>query len=149
MTGRSFRMYGKKRGNRRTGSKALASVGEAAAFLFFLVLGTWFMVLLVRMPVLPEWRANHDFVETAGVVKAVQVSQPPDQAGYRAAVLIQYTADGQPREHWTYDISFDTPWAYSSDRRAQQKLADRFEGQNLYLLVRSARSRRRRRVARI
>lgn len=122
-------MYGKKRGNRRTGSKALASVGEAAAFLFFLILGTWFMVLLVRMPVLPEWRANHDFVETTGVVKSVKVGQPFDgsQTGYRAEVQIEYVADGQTRRHWTYDIGFDTPWAYSSDRRGPQALIDRFE----------------------
>jgi hypothetical protein len=121
-------MYGKKRGNRRTGSKALASVGEAAAYLFFLVLGTGFMVLLVRMPVLPEWRANHDFIETTGTVKAVQISQPLDgsHTGFRAAVLVQYNASGQTRQHWTYDISFDTAWAYSSDRHAQQALIDRF-----------------------
>jgi hypothetical protein len=129
VAGRSFRMYGKKRGNRRTGSKALASVGEAAAFLFFLVLGTWFMVLLVRMPVLPEWRANHDFVETTGVVKSVKVGQPFDssQTGYRAEVQIEYVAGGQTRRNSTYDIGFDTPWAYSSDRAGQQALIGRFE----------------------
>ena len=129
MAGRSFRMYGKKRGNRRTGSKALASAGEAAVFAFFFALGTAFMVLLIRMPVLPEWRANHDFVETTGIVKATQVSQPTEasRSGYRAAVRIQYTAAGKSREHWTYDIGFETAWAYSSDRQSQQALIDRFQ----------------------
>jgi hypothetical protein len=125
-------MYGKKRGNRRTGSKALASAGEAAAFAFFLALGTWFMVLLVRMPVLPEWRANHDFVETTGVVTGVQVSQPADQAGYRAVVQIRYTADGKIREHSTYDITFETPWALSSDRSGPEALIGRFEPGKTY-----------------
>ncbi len=129
VTGRSFRMYGKKRGNRRTGSKALASFGEAAVFAFFLALGTTFMVLLIRMPVLPEWRANHDFVETRGTVTGVQVSRSTEegQSGYRAAVQIKYMAEGHSRQHWTYDITFDTPWAYSSDLQSRQALIKRFE----------------------
>ena len=61
-------MYGKKRGHRRTGSSAWGSLGEAAVFAFFLALGTVFLVLLLKMPVLPEWRANHEFVETTGAV---------------------------------------------------------------------------------
>lgn len=126
-------MYGKKRGNRRTGSKALASFGEAAVFAFFLVLGSAFMVLLIRMPVLPEWRANHDFVETTGIVEETQVSRPDgSQAGYRAAVRIRYRADGRTREHWTYDISFDTPWAYSSDVKSQQALVAPFQPGKTY-----------------
>jgi hypothetical protein len=128
MAGRSFRMYGKKRGNRRTGSKALASVGEAVVFAFFLTLGSVFMVLLIRMPVLPEWRANHDFVETSALVTGMQVSQPTEgnQSGWRAAVRLQYRAAGKLREHWTYDISFDTAWAYSSERKSQLALIKPF-----------------------
>ena len=53
MAARSFRMFGKKRGHRRTGSNTWGSLGEAAVFAVFLALGTLFLVLLLRMPVLP------------------------------------------------------------------------------------------------
>ena len=42
--------------------QCLGSLGEAVVFASSSA-GTVFLVLLLRMPVLPEWRANHDFVE--------------------------------------------------------------------------------------
>ncbi len=52
---RSFRYYGKKRGHRRTGSPALASLGEAAFFAVLLLLGGWLMLRFVNL-VVPDWR---------------------------------------------------------------------------------------------
>ena len=97
MAARSFRMYGKKRGNRRTGSNTWGSLGEAAVFAFFLALGSVFLVLLLRMPVLPEWRANHDFVRTKGRVldKRVAAKVDLDGASYRAEIKVGYDAGGR------------------------------------------------------
>ncbi len=65
---RLLRMYGKKRGHRRTGSKIWASLGEALFFAFFLVAGSFFLVVLWATVVRPEWRVNHEFRETEGEV---------------------------------------------------------------------------------
>ncbi len=129
MAPRSLRMYGKKRGHRRTGSKTLGNVGEALVLAFFLALGTGFTIALLKMPILPEWRVNHDFVETTGVVTDLYVGQRSegDGPGYRAEVRVRYNAGGQPHEAWTYDITYDTSWAYSSDRASRQALIDQFE----------------------
>ena len=85
MAARSFRMFGKKRGHRRTGSNTWGSLGEAAVFAVFLALGTLFLILLLRMPVLPEWRANHDFLQTTATVldKRVDESVGFEGASYR------------------------------------------------------------------
>lgn len=134
MAARSFRMYGKKRGHRRTGSEKLGSAGEAVALAFLLALGAVFAVLLVRMPVLPEWRANHDFVETPGLVKATRIGNLAngDQFKFRAEVLVQYDAEGAPREQWTYDITFDSSYAYSVDRASRVALIQPFEPGRVY-----------------
>lgn len=52
---RGFRYYGKKRGHRRTGSPALASLSEAASFAALLLLGGWLMLRFVNL-VVPDWR---------------------------------------------------------------------------------------------
>jgi hypothetical protein len=120
-------MYGKKRGHRRTGSSAWGSFGEAAVFAFFLALGTVFLVLLLRMPVLPEWRANHDFVQTTGAVLQKRVMPNLDGSSYRAEILVRYTVGGRQYQGWTYDVTFNSPWAYSSNRDLRQAEIDRFE----------------------
>src|SRR6266850_2310900 len=120
-------MYGKKRGHRRTGSSAWGSVGEAAVFAFFLALGSVFLVLLLRMPILPEWRANHDFVQTTGVVLEKKVGANSDSTSYRAEILVRYTVGDQQHESLTYDVTFNSPWAYSSNRDLRQAEIDKFE----------------------
>ncbi|HEV2972214.1 MAG TPA: DUF3592 domain-containing protein [Pirellulales bacterium] len=126
---RSFRMYGKKRGHRRTGSSAWGSLGEAVVFVFFLALGSVFLVLLLRMPVLPEWRANHDFVQTTGTVLEKRVGETPglDGTSYRAEILIRYAVGEKQYEALTFDITFDSPWAYSSNRESRQAEIDQFK----------------------
>jgi len=65
---RSFRLYEKKRGNRRTGSKRFGSLGEALFFAVFFLLGCAGMVFLLATQVIPEWRVNHAFIETTCTV---------------------------------------------------------------------------------
>ncbi len=126
---RSFRMYGKKRGHRRTGSRALGSLGEAAVFAFFLLLGTIFLVLLLRMPVLPEWRASHDFIATTCNVLDKHVGERSGENGakFRPEIQILYTVGDTAYKTWTYDITFNSTWAYSSNREERQAQVDAFQ----------------------
>jgi hypothetical protein len=131
---RSLRMYGKKRGHRRTGSRAWGSLGEALFFGFFLVLGSLFLLGLLNMLVVPEWRVNHAFVETQAKVLMTRLSQPDEKQHddteppvYRPEVLIEYRAAGEVRRKWTYDIHVVRGRNLSSDRDAQQSALDVFE----------------------
>jgi hypothetical protein len=136
---RSLRMYGKKRGHRRTGSRTWGSLGEALFFGFFLVLGSLFLAGLLNMLVVPEWRVNHEFVETQGTVLMTrlgeheadeQAEDEPDeqeQPLYRPEVLVEYRAAGKMYQEKTYDIHFHSDRAFSADREAQQAALDAFE----------------------
>lgn len=125
-------MFGKKRGHRRTGSKALASAGEALFFAVLLGMGAGFFILMLVKMVVPEWRAEHDFVETTATVLETRIDESSDNDGrsvYRPTVRIQYSVDGQPYDIWTYDITR----AYSSGREDKQAALDRLEVGRDYL----------------
>ena len=53
---RTFRWYQKKRGNRRTGSRTLGSIGEALFFAFFLFIGGIVLTVMISTLVIPEWQ---------------------------------------------------------------------------------------------
>jgi len=127
-------MYGKKRGHRRTGSQRLASLGEALVSGFFLALGLWLTIVLLRMPVLPEWRANHDFVQSTGVVtdKKVFSVEEGDHLRYRAGVQVRYSVGSEAREQWTYDIKFGSSYSLANDRPSRLALLEPFEKGHSY-----------------
>jgi Protein of unknown function (DUF3592) len=119
-------MFGKKRGHRRTGSKLWGSAGEALFFATLLGIGAGFLLLLLVKMVVPEWRANHDFVRTDATVLKTRLGESVDNDGravFRPEVLIRYSVDDEPREVWTYDITC----AYSPGKVGNQRALDRFE----------------------
>jgi hypothetical protein len=59
---RTFRLYGKKRGHRRTGSPTLGSAGEAAFFATLLLLGCGGLAQCFSVLVVPEWKASHGLI---------------------------------------------------------------------------------------
>ncbi|MBN1590829.1 MAG: DUF3592 domain-containing protein [Pirellulales bacterium] len=122
---RTFRVYEKKRGHRRTGSGWLAGAGETLFFGLFFLAGCGGLVAILATLVVPEWRVNNEFVETTCVVRAKELVEREDDSGlvYRPEVAIEYLVDGKPREATTYDIC----GAYSSDRDAEQAALDQFE----------------------
>jgi hypothetical protein len=132
-------MYGKKRGHRRTGSRAWGSLGEALFFGFFLVLGSVFLTGLLNMLVVPEWRVNHEFIETEGTVRMTALGQPDEQLGdeqhdkregpalYRPEVLVEYTVGDLVHREWTYDIHFGSGREFSADREAQAAAVAQFD----------------------
>jgi hypothetical protein len=86
---RSFRLYEKKRGNRRTGSKRFGSLGEALFFAVFFFLGCAGLVFLLATEAIPEWRVNHAFIKTTATVVGKQGA---------TKVLIRYYVGGERRQ---------------------------------------------------
>jgi hypothetical protein len=128
-------MYGKKRGHRRTGSRAWGSLGEALFFGFFLVMGSLFLLGLLNIVVVPEWRVNHEFVHTEGTVLESLIAEkqaeaiggdPADPPLYRPEIIIEYRAGDTTYVGPAYDIHFDTGREYSADRVAQVAVRDEF-----------------------
>ena len=106
---RSFRYYGKKRGHRRTGSPALASMGEAVFSGVFLLLGCCGLVWMLADYVVPEWRVNHEFVETTCRVLDKQIGEKDfgeDGLLYRPEIKIRYEVGGVVYQDPHYDISY-------------------------------------------
>lgn len=102
------RFFEKKRGERRTGSQAWASVGEAAFYAALLLAGLIVGGLLVSGVAVPEWRINHDFLPSQGVVlgKGLQrrsVADPPGvvHTTWAPVVRLRFPAEGVVRDAWS------------------------------------------------
>ncbi len=123
---RAVRLYGKKRGSRQTGAGPWGRLMLVLFFGFFLALGVGFSVFLVFQVVLPQWRANHRFLETQGVVlqKRIGEEHSKNATVYRAELLLEYEAEDQTHESWSYT---DVTGGYSSGRDAKQAMLDRYE----------------------
>lgn len=123
---RPVRLYGKKRGSRQVGGGPFGRLLLVLFFGFFVAAGLVFMALLVNQIVLPQWRANYQFLQTRGVVlkKRIGESQSSGSPVYRAEILLEYETDGQTHESWAY---LDASAAFSSGREAKQELLDGYE----------------------
>jgi len=124
---RFFRLYEKKRGDRRTGSKAFGNFGEALFFGFFFVVGCGVFAAMFGTLVWPEWRANRQFGSATATVVDKQLGEKPatasEPAKYRPEIRIRYMVDDRPYEDATYDVTR----RYSTDRPAMQAVLDQFE----------------------
>ncbi|MEN6405552.1 MAG: hypothetical protein ABFC77_03680 [Thermoguttaceae bacterium] len=121
---RSFRFYGKKRGNRRTGSPMLGSVGEALFWAVLLLLGCGGAVWMVVALVVPEWRVHHEFVETQCKVLDKRINQKPGDDGplFGPELKIEYNAGGDITT-WTH---YDIHNAYTPNRREAEAILEQF-----------------------
>jgi hypothetical protein len=119
-------LYGKKRGHRQTGAGPFGRLLLVLFFGFFLAAGVGFSLLLVREVVLPQWRANHRFLESQGVVlqKRIGESQSKNAPVYRAEILVEFDAGGQTHEAWA---KADPMGAYSSGLEAKQAVLDAYQ----------------------
>lgn len=123
---RPVRLYGKKRGSRQVGAGPFGRLLLVLFFGFFVVAGVGFMTLLVKQIVLPQWRANYQFLETQGLAlrKRIGESQSGGSPVYRAEILLEYETAGQTHESWAYS---DASAAFSSGREAKQEFLDGYE----------------------
>jgi hypothetical protein len=102
------RIFGKKRGHRRTGSQAWGSFGDAAFHAALLLAGLVFGGLLVSGVAVPEWRINHDFISTRCMVLGKglarrTVEDPPGSfsSTWQPCLRVRYPAGGTTRESWS------------------------------------------------
>jgi hypothetical protein len=124
----TFRLYHKKRGHRRTGSRTLGSAGEAAFFGFFFVMGCAFLAIILFTLVIPEWRVNHEFLPNTCTVQDKRIVEKEDEDGvYRAEIQITHVVDGKPYpDIWTYSVE-NLSSVYSSGKEDKQEILDRFQ----------------------
>ncbi len=124
---RWLRLYEKKRGDRRTGSRAAGDLGEALFFGSFFAIGCIALAVIVSVLVWPEWRANRQFAETTCIVLDKRVEEKPatesEPAKYLPEFEIRYLADGTLYDAKTYDVTR----TYSPDRDAVREILDQFE----------------------
>jgi len=102
------RFFGKKRGHRRTGSQAWASLGDAAFHAALLAAGLVFGGLLLSGVAVPEWRMNHQFEATEGLVVGKglmrrRVIEPTGAATstWQPTLLVRYDTDNGATESWS------------------------------------------------
>jgi hypothetical protein len=125
---RFFRLYEKKRGERRTGSKAVGNLGEALFFgIFFAVGCAAFAYMLVAL-VWPEWRANRQFEPATCVVLGKRVGTKPasdvEPAMFRPEFRVRYEVDG---ERFLADEVYDVTNLYSPDEEKIKAVLEDFE----------------------
>ena len=94
------RFFSKKRGHRRTGSEVWGSVGEALFHAALMVAGVAFGGLLVTGIAVPEWRINHDFIESRGTVVGKGLARRSTggsaaQASWQPSVRLRYPAGAE------------------------------------------------------
>lgn len=127
---RWLRIFEKKRGERRTGSKLLGSVGEALFFAVLFLLGSIALVALVVSLWLRTWPASEYFPESCYLETTCEVvatrlgaqSAGDESYTYRPEILIRYQVDDNFLRVWTYDAVA----AYSPDKQAQQAILAEF-----------------------
>lgn len=121
---RNFRYYGKKRGDRRTGSRMLGSVGEMIFYAAFLLLGCVSGAMFFSFLAIPQWRVNNEFVKSTCVVLEKRINETADDDGpqYRPEFRIRYEIDDVTYLAWTYDIHM----SHSGSRENAQQILARF-----------------------
>jgi hypothetical protein len=107
----------------------MGRVGEAVFFTAVLLLGIGGLVALFALQVIPQWRANHEFVAHPCRVLDTRVGQKETGDGtlYRPEIQIQYEINGRTYRTWTYDIwHYHLRDGYTADREHVEKVLGRF-----------------------
>lgn len=125
---RFFRLYEKKRGDRRTGSQAFGNLGEALFFGIFFAVGCIAFAYMFVTLVWQEWRANRQFAPATCVVVARQVGVKPatanEPATYRPEIQIRYHLEGKEYDE---EKVYDVTKLYAPDEQAVTAIVNRFE----------------------
>lgn len=151
---RSFRVYGKKRGARRSGSQVIGTVAMGLLFAASLLGGLGFLSFILATVVIPEWRVNQRFERDLCTIVKKRIAERSNTGGvdqilrlvgweadgpvsgravrgslsYRPEFLIRYEVGGQTYETWTYDAT----GVYSTHQDSQQVVIDSFSVEGQY-----------------
>jgi len=124
------RLLVKKRGDRRTSSSTVGSIGEALFFGLLLLFGLVGLAAAVVFLLIPEWRANQQFVgHTCHVLDArIATQQREDGQVYRPEVQIEYRVGPRSFRIWTYDVATarDLSSSYWSSREQAEEALEAF-----------------------
>lgn len=124
------RFFSKKRGHRRTGSEVWGSVGEALFHAALVVAGVAFGGLLITGIAVPEWRINHDFLESRGRVvgrglaRHVLDSAAAAEPLWQASIRLRYETGAEIVEAWAFDGPRETARARALERLDRTRLGD-------------------------
>ena len=126
---RPLKPYGKKRGNRRSGSRRAAYWVEAAVFGAIFLAGCATLVALMITVVWPGWRVNQEFVETRCTVTGKRLVEMHDESGvaYRPEISIEYEVGNVTHIEATYDIAVYQEKSYTNDRDVAEAVLGQFE----------------------
>lgn len=101
------RFFGKKRGHRRTGSQAWASLGDAAFHAVLLTAGIVFAGLLLSGVAVPEWRINQHFLATdctvlgKGLARRTTAADRGGSSTWQPCLRVRYDVAGRTMESWS------------------------------------------------
>lgn len=131
------KFFGKKRGHRRTGSQAWGTLGDGAFHAILLLTGLIFAALLATGVAVPEWRINHDFIDTRctilgkGLARRT-VEDPPGafSSTWQPCLLVRYDVDGVARVVWSRPGPGDPPShrAAALERLGNWKIGEQVPG---------------------
>lgn len=122
----SFNFYGKKRGDRRTGSSQLRSAGAGCFWGVFFLAGCGALLLILVQFTIPELRVNRDFIEAACRVVDRRIDQDEHQDGpvYAPEFRVEFTAGGKPFAEW---VHYEITDIHTSDRARSEAILEQFE----------------------
>lgn len=102
-----FRVFTKKRGDRRTMSDARAHVAQAVIFAAMFVGGGAVLAGVLSRMTIREWRANHEFVETRCRIVAEQIARDEEEGRtkFRPEFTIRYSVGGVDYEVPAFDAA--------------------------------------------
>ena len=122
---RDIKFYGKKRGDRRTGSRQMGRAGMGFFFGAFLLVGLGALVLILFTLSIPEWRVNHEFVEARCLVIESRVGETNGDDGptYRPEFKMEYTVGDDVYTEWR---PHDVTGVYTSNRGRSERIVGQF-----------------------
>lgn len=108
----------------------MGSIGEGLFFGVFFLVGCVGLALILATLVIPEWRANRQFLETTCTVLGKELGSIETEEGilYRPEIKVEYRIGEETIRTTTYDLRN----AYSAGREEKQAILDRFVEGNQY-----------------
>lgn len=90
----------------------------------FLLFGISFFGIMLTMLIVPEWRANHSYIEHRCTILDKRLAEHPGDDGptYRPEFRVKYTVIGKDYDVWIYDAGN----VYSGGRAGKQAILDQF-----------------------